>query len=128
MQNKYTTAVDLWAVGCTLFEMITLKKKSFALAVAMQSKVFFNEFDRLCSERYPEPYCTLFKEILHKLLESEPEKRPTAKQVVQVIEDLQSLIEKSTEDNSFPTKYFPSNLNLKLEHSRKQRKVKWMEQ
>ena len=79
--QRYASAVDMWAIGVVLYELMALKLPfcgSNVLALVYQ--IAFNTYD-------PEPLCmvgysTALIELVSRLLDKDPTKRPSASQLL----------------------------------------------
>ncbi|XP_071962810.1 serine/threonine-protein kinase Nek9-like isoform X3 [Antedon mediterranea] len=78
--QQYNAKSDIWAVGCVLYELLTLKKTfdaSNALKLVwgiVKNDINIDEISKVFSEA--------MKGLVCQLLEKEPDKRPTAEQIL----------------------------------------------
>jgi serine/threonine protein kinase len=81
--TKYTNKVDIWAMGCILYEIL-FRKKAFSGDMAVLSYLLSKErpgfpVDVLLDD----PSRQLFEKTIYSMLELEPANRPTAPQLVE---------------------------------------------
>ena len=76
--KPYNQKSDIWALGCVLYELATLKKAFEATTLtALVMKIMKGNFSPI-SERYSED----FKKLVLSMLQIDPTKRPTLRQIM----------------------------------------------
>jgi serine/threonine protein kinase len=78
-REKYSYETDIWSAGCVLFEMITLRKAFEQKDKNLLIETITKE-DPLTDDLKSSP----FYELLVRMLEKDPKKRSTSKQLLNV--------------------------------------------
>ena len=95
--GKFTTAVDIWALGCILYEMIHYEKlfvndtedeNQLALLSLLMEKIRKHEH-----QPFNESCPTNVKELILKCIDPEPWKRPTVLELLDESMDLKAELE-----------------------------------
>ena len=95
--GKFTTAVDIWALGCILYEMIhydklfandTEDENQLALLSLLMEKIRKHEH-----QPFNESCPTNIKELILKCIDPEPWKRPTVLELLDESMDLKAELE-----------------------------------
>ncbi|XP_033102475.1 serine/threonine-protein kinase Nek9-like isoform X2 [Anneissia japonica] len=78
--QQYNAKSDIWAMGCVLYELLTLKKTFDASnALKLVWGIVKNDVN---IEEISSEYTDTMKTLVSKLLEKEPEKRPSAEEIL----------------------------------------------
>ena len=102
-QSEYTSAVDIWAVGCCFYELLLLKEQhivilnskyqvfintvnqnNFAMAIKDQKNAFFKHFEKEMKAKHSES-ASFCLSLLQSMLAVDPERRPTANELCKTI-------------------------------------------
>ncbi|XP_069101698.1 serine/threonine-protein kinase nekl-2-like isoform X1 [Argopecten irradians] len=83
-KHPYEFKTDIWSLGCTAYEMAV---SEYLFKADTLDKIF----EDIRSDKVPDmtrvPYCEDLKTLIKKMLEVSPEKRPTAKEVLKIIDN-----------------------------------------
>ena len=99
-KNTFTNKVDIWAMGCILVELVSGVKAfgdDFKVhQYYLQHKFFKRRFDIPETEGVDGPVTrTLLSDTIHRMLETDSAKRPTAKELLVIFGRLSNLNETS---------------------------------
>eukprot|EP00667_Euglena_gracilis_P012452 EG_transcript_12780 len=81
-QREYTEKVDLWALGCTMYSVLTHTLRSLNIEVYSNPNLLGELTHELRQNGYPDS----LTEIIIALIDVQPERRPSAQQVKRRIE------------------------------------------
>ena len=103
-QSEYTSAVDIWAVGCCFYELLLLKEhnivilnskyqvfintvnqNNFAMAIKDQKNAFFKHFEEEMKAKMDLESASFCLSLLQSMLAVDPERRPTANELCKTI-------------------------------------------
>lgn len=81
LSGNYDSKVDVWAVGIVLYELLTNRKQyPFEMKAGIN---YLNDLQKAPLRPWPANFSPRMKELLGKLLEKDPERRPSTDQVLQ---------------------------------------------
>ena len=103
--SEYTSAVDIWAVGCCFYELLLLKEQhivilnskyqvfintvnqnNFAMAIIKDQKnAFFKHFEEEMKAKMDLESASFCLSLLQSMLAVDPERRPTANELCKTI-------------------------------------------
>lgn len=80
--KKYGKETDIWSLGCTCYEMVTREYPFNAQTLqAIKTLVESNQLPAIETTNF----CTEIKQLIMEMLQTEAVKRPTAKQVLEIV-------------------------------------------
>ena len=119
--SSYSHASDMWMLGCTLYELCTLKKPFKGDSISTVILAILNET--------PEPidhdYSSFLKELTFDLLNKDPTQRPTIKEVISRLEAQKS--EENSDENETSESIFEDFSMVRRVQSQKKKKTKSVE-
>merc|ERR1719322_1081104 len=78
--NPYNQKSDIWALGCLLYELMTLRKAFEAQSLpALVIKIVQGDYNK---EQLPKTYNSFLKRLLMSMLDLTPEKRPSVSDIM----------------------------------------------
>ena len=83
-QVKYSYPVDIWSLGCIAYEL-------YELAIPFNSPVLFQLLSDITNSKYPplsNRYSADLRSLIQCMLLKDPSKRPTSKQVIEMISNI----------------------------------------
>lgn len=83
--KKYTSASDVWSLGCIVYELITLKRPNF-VGTRKPAEVFVDDW----SPNLSAIKSTFLKEMLRRIFVVKPENRVSAKELAEILETWKS--------------------------------------
>lgn len=115
--ERYSTAADIWALGCTFYETMTLKKP-FEIDMAnvseknLEEKILRGEPSPPLSHMYPEP----LRKLVESMLNKRPEDRPTILEILStdiIQECLRAMIKEDKELEAHINSLVSTDINTK---------------
>ena len=145
-RERYDIKVDIWALGCILYELMTLKPAFYADNISeLKCKIYSGRFNIV----YYTPYRQELKDLLKKLINIQPRLRPTIANLLNtnyIQKQLQLrklyldenfkmrdnfyenyLIPKKIEDWNDVIAHYTSNLKLTIYNKRDDERIKMIE-
>lgn len=104
INGRYSVASDLWAVGCTLLELITGEQPWGHLGLESSTQIIFHIATSPKPYPLPDSISPYLREVLSKLLNLDPDQRGTAK-------DIMSMEWFSVDEDKLPEPAFGSQMS-----------------
>src|SRR5436190_13307162 len=73
---KFTKKVDIWALGCILYELVT-GRKAFDTDLVVSRRLESQSKLNIPASFLPKAFASHFDECLHEMLEDDSQQRPT---------------------------------------------------
>ena len=111
-ENKYNEKSDIWSLGCFLYELTTLHPPFEAhnhLSLAL--KIKSGKIDRI-----PDKYSNNLSKVIFRMLNTDPGKRPSIKDIISFPEVNIRIKERKVKDGYQKLKKYENELKLKEEN------------